>query len=187
MISKKIKEYASSATAARQLGMSVASIQKMVDAGELVGVRTHGGHRRIHMASINEYRAAHGYNMSKSSSGVICIMHQGGNLDPMLMQFYDSKKIKILSSPLDLINIKKNIDVLFIDANNEWLAATPAALIESLKSSCTVYIYNSDKLPSNSPLRETNSENLISNEINYQFISGYFAGQKVLENLLLKR
>ena len=62
-MTKNLKEYMSSADAARDLGLSVASVQKMVDAGELAAVRTQGGHRRIFVNSINKYRATHGYYM----------------------------------------------------------------------------------------------------------------------------
>lgn len=46
--------------AARLLGMSVRSVQLMVDRGELVAWKTPGGHRRIARASLEHLRAAVG-------------------------------------------------------------------------------------------------------------------------------
>lgn len=177
MTSNKYKEYMSSADAASQLGLSVGSIQKMVDDGKLNAVRTQGGHRRIYIDSVNEYRAAYGYSVPPQAAVMVCIMHQGKDLDPMLMQAYDSNTLQILSHPLDLLGLEKVIDVLFIDANNLWLKTTPVEVIKGLSNNFKVFIYNSNSLPFNSPLREKNVLQLIPNEINYHFISGYLAGQ----------
>ena len=46
--------------AARLLGMSVRSVQLMVDRGELVAWKTPGGHRRIARASLEHLRATVG-------------------------------------------------------------------------------------------------------------------------------
>lgn len=186
-MTNNLKEYMSSADAARDLGLSVASVQKMVDVGELAAVRTQGGHRRIFVDSINKYRATHGYYMPPPPANMICIMHDGKNLDPMLMQAFDSETVKILSHPLDLLGLEKIIDVLFIDANNSWLETTPKSLIEGLKNNYTLFIYNTNKLSQNSPLRGMNPAHFISNEINYQFMSGYLMGRKMVQNFLMKR
>lgn len=182
----KVKKYMSTAEAARELGLSVASIQKMVTIGELAAVRTQGGHRRIFITSIDEYRGTHGYRMSQPCSNMICIMHQGNNLDPMLMQADDSIIVKTMSHPLDLLGMEKVIDVLFIDANNQWLETTPVALIDGLQNNYTVFIYNSEKLPEDSHFREMNTAHLIPTSINYQFISGYLVGRKMLGNSVIK-
>ena len=118
---------------------------------------------------------------------MICIMHGGGNLDPMLTQAFDSERVKILSHPLDLLGMEKIINVLFIDANNSWLQTTPKSLMEALKNNYTLFIYNSNKLPQNSPLREMNPAHFIPGCINYQFMSGYLSGQKMVQNSLMKR
>lgn len=46
--------------AARMLGVSVATVQSLVERGELQATRTKGGHRRISMTSIKSYLSAHG-------------------------------------------------------------------------------------------------------------------------------
>lgn len=50
-------EFISTATAAQMLGLSTTMIQSLVDKNELQGWKTQGGHRRISMQSIHEYKS----------------------------------------------------------------------------------------------------------------------------------
>lgn len=52
----KMPQFLSTATAARLLGLSTTLIQTLVDKNELQGWKTRGGHRRISLQSIEEYR-----------------------------------------------------------------------------------------------------------------------------------
>ena len=54
--------------AARLLGMSVRSVQLMVDRGELVAWKTPGGHRRIARASLEHLRATIGKTPPRAAS-----------------------------------------------------------------------------------------------------------------------
>ncbi len=53
----KVPEFVSTATAARMLGLSTTLIQTLVDKSELDGWKTRGGHRRISIQSITNYRS----------------------------------------------------------------------------------------------------------------------------------
>lgn len=46
--------------AAKLLGLSVGTVQSLVEKNELRAWKTHGGHRRISMQSIHEYQRLHG-------------------------------------------------------------------------------------------------------------------------------
>ena len=50
----------------------------------------------------------------------------------------------------DLLNIDEAFNVLFIDANNDWLKSIPAALVDDLINRYTVFVYSSDELPEDS-------------------------------------
>ncbi|WP_396435913.1 helix-turn-helix domain-containing protein [Limnohabitans sp.] len=50
-------QFLSTAEAARMLGLSTTLIQTLVDQGDLKGWKTRGGHRRIALESIHEYRS----------------------------------------------------------------------------------------------------------------------------------
>jgi excisionase family DNA binding protein len=49
------KEYCSTSEAALMLGVSVATVQKMVETGDLEAWKTKGGHRRVKMLSVERY------------------------------------------------------------------------------------------------------------------------------------
>lgn len=52
-------EFLTSSQAAKRLGLSMATIQKLVDNHVLQAWKTFGGHRRISMASVMNYQSAH--------------------------------------------------------------------------------------------------------------------------------
>ena len=52
-------DYCGTFYAARLLGLSVGTVQSLVEKGELEAWKTKGGHRRIDMDSIRAYQAAH--------------------------------------------------------------------------------------------------------------------------------
>ena len=56
MSSHSTPEFISTATAAQMLGLSTTMIQSLVDKNELQGWKTQGGHRRISMQSIHDYK-----------------------------------------------------------------------------------------------------------------------------------
>ena len=53
-------DYCGTTYAARQLGLSVATVQSLVEEGEIEAWKTRGGHRRISLRSVNQYLQAHG-------------------------------------------------------------------------------------------------------------------------------
>lgn len=50
---ESIREFISTAQAARQLGLSLGAVQQMVECGTLAGWKTAGGHRRIRQDSVD--------------------------------------------------------------------------------------------------------------------------------------
>lgn len=53
--------FLTSSQAAKRLGLSMATIQKMVDSNVLQGWKTFGGHRRISLASVVNYQSDHNF------------------------------------------------------------------------------------------------------------------------------
>jgi len=72
------KEYCSTSEAAQRLGLSLGTVQQMVENGQLEGWKTAGGHRRIRVSSIDEFRARSmaggGQSHSRSSGGSLQIL-----------------------------------------------------------------------------------------------------------------
>lgn len=55
----KLEDYCGTTYAAKLLGLSVGTIQTLVEKNELLAWKTQGGHRRISMPSIREYQRKH--------------------------------------------------------------------------------------------------------------------------------
>jgi excisionase family DNA binding protein len=60
-IDKASDEFLTSSQAAKRLGLSMATIQKLVDNNVLQAWKTFGGHRRISLASIQQYQSANNF------------------------------------------------------------------------------------------------------------------------------
>lgn len=58
-------DYCGTSYAAKQLGLSVATVQSLVEKGEIDAWKTLGGHRRIALQSINAYLAKHSPQLSR--------------------------------------------------------------------------------------------------------------------------
>ena len=59
-------DYCGTSYAAKLLGLSVATIQSLVEKGEIDAWKTLGGHRRIALQSINAYLAKHSPQLSRA-------------------------------------------------------------------------------------------------------------------------
>lgn len=57
----EVSEFLTSSQAAKRLGLSMATIQKLVDNNILQAWKTLGGHRRISLASVLNYQNAHNF------------------------------------------------------------------------------------------------------------------------------
>lgn len=60
MSTPSIEDYCGTFFAAKLLGLSVGTVQGLVEKGELQAWKTRGGHRRISMQSIREYQRSNG-------------------------------------------------------------------------------------------------------------------------------
>lgn len=59
------EDYCGTSYAAKLLGLSVATVQSLVEKGEIDAWKTLGGHRRIALQSINNYLAKHSPQLSR--------------------------------------------------------------------------------------------------------------------------
>lgn len=62
-------EYCGTFEAARMLGLSVGTVQSLVERGELEAWKTQGGHRRIATQSLRDYQARHGNQGAAGTGG----------------------------------------------------------------------------------------------------------------------
>ena len=59
------EDYCGTSYAAKLMGLSVATVQSLVEKGELDAWKTLGGHRRIALKSVNAYLARHSPQLSR--------------------------------------------------------------------------------------------------------------------------
>ena len=80
-------QFCGTTEAARILGLSVGTVQSLVERQELMAWKTRGGHRRIAMASVQDYqRRNHSAAMGGGAQGRIMWVQESGPLRHKLVQ-----------------------------------------------------------------------------------------------------
>jgi len=105
------KEYCSTSEAAQRLGLSLGTVQQMVENGQLDGWKTAGGHRRIRVSSIEEFRARSisGGGQSHPRPSANCLQILIAEDDRILQKLYEHTlsswglplQIRLVSSGID--------------------------------------------------------------------------------------
>ncbi len=121
------KEYCSTSEAARRLGVSLGTVQQMVENGVLDGWKTAGGHRRILLTSVEAFLGQSGQRTQTAarSDGRVRILIAED--DPVLQQVY-RHAIDGWGLPLDLEIVSNGFDILL-----EIGRAAPDLLITDLR------------------------------------------------------
>lgn len=166
------KEFLTTAEVARKLGLSVASVQKQVDSGELQAMRTHGGHRRIAVESFIDFMKKHGY-ITTEKGNAIGILHHCNDLDPNIQRVEVGTLIRLMSHPMELLDMNGTVGTLFIDARSSWLQSTPMSMLESLCQKHKIFFYNTNTLTPNSKWRSLPGATMIPQAITPSFIEGF--------------
>ena len=171
------QNYFSTSQAAKMLGLSVGTVQRMVEKGAFKAFITQGGHRRILSSSLDQYCKEHGFsNANAAVEPLICILHDSEHLPPNWRQLGQWGHVKLVSHPLDLMGIHQPLGAFFIDARIPWLHKAPLELQDSLMQNAQVVVYNSTALPPNSPLRLAKNLHLFEGNISTDLIYGYMLG-----------
>jgi hypothetical protein len=84
--------------------------------------------------------------------------------------------VKVITHPLDLMGIDQSVGVFFIDARIPWLHTTPMHLQDNLLQNAHIVVYNSEHLPSDSPLHLAQKINLFKGDISTDLVYGYLLG-----------
>ncbi|PUE12129.1 helix-turn-helix domain-containing protein [Limnohabitans sp. T6-20] len=170
--------YFSTSQAAKMLGLSVGTIQRMVENGIFKAYVTQGGHRRILSSSLTQYCKQQGFSSPQTApeKPLICILHDSTHLPPALGQLGQWDHVKVITHPLDLMGIDQHVGTFFIDARIPWLHDAPIHLQDSLMQNAHIVVYNSAHLPSGSPLHLAKKINLFDGDISTDLVYGYLLG-----------
>lgn len=139
--------YFSTSQVARILGLSVGTVQRMVENGVFKAFVTQGGYRRILASSLSRFCSEQGFASPDLplSKPLICILHD-------------------------------SISALFIDARIGWLHDAPLHLQGNMADNAQVIAYNCTQMPTLSALHDTPAITLIDSDISADLVRGYQLG-----------
>lgn len=104
-------DYCGTTQAAKLLGLSVGTVQSLVERQELHAWKTQGGHRRISMPSIQEYQRKHNMPSSSSETGTSLLKVLAVDDDPLMLEmlrnFVNSHQL-----PVELTTMSSGLEAL---------------------------------------------------------------------------
>jgi excisionase family DNA binding protein len=170
--------YFSTSQAAKILGLSVGTVQRMVETGVFKAFVTQGGHRRILSSSLNQFCQDQGFAHPQPPNGtpLICILHASDKMNSTLTQLSQWADVKVITQPLDLMGLHRQIGALFIDARMAWVHSSPMHLQDTTARDAHIVIYNSAQLPPSSALQAANRVSLFQGDISTDLVFGYLLG-----------
>ena len=171
---KAASRYLSTTQAAQRLGLSVGTVQRMVESGVLQAYTTQGGHRRILATSLNHY--CRGAVDVAGDAMRVCVLTQPEHNSPSLMQLSQIPGLQIIDNPLELAGMQHRIGVLFVDARIPWLPWQDLHLADSLGTEAHCIVYNSAQLPVDSRAALQGQAALHPGELSLALVQGYLLG-----------
>jgi excisionase family DNA binding protein len=167
--------YISTSQAAKMLGLSVGTVQRMVQNGVFKAFVTHGGHRRILTESLNDYFKGQGFAqpLPQQATSLVCILHDSEHPLPALDTLAQWDQVKVMTHPLDLMEISNNVGVFFIDARIPWVHASPLHVPNGRMQNAHIVLYNSACRPANSTLNQAKHLSLLEGDISSDLVYGY--------------
>lgn len=174
-LQNKMEEYLSTGQAAKMLGLTIATIQKMTETGILSAYMTPGGHRRILYSSFNQF--CHSNQLKETHTTpvkhLVCIMHNQTNSNHELDTISQFPNVKVICTPLDLIGLQGSDITLFMDARLPWLNETIFQTNSQFEHNANFYLYNSEVLSGTNSLKLNPNLTAIEGDINRNLIYGY--------------
>lgn len=173
-IDKTASRYLSTTQAAQRLGLSVGTVQRMVESGVLQAYTTQGGHRRILATSLDHY--CRGALDLGADASRVCVLTLPSLNTAQMSQLTQIPGLQIIANPLDLAGMQHKIGVLFVDARIPWLPWGDLHLADSLGTEAHCVIYNSALLPESSLAALQGQAVLHPGDLNVALVQGYLLG-----------
>lgn len=186
---QKPQTYISTSQAARMLGLSVGTVQRMVQNGVFKAYVTHGGHRRILSKSLSDYCKGQGFAMPQpqATAGLVCVLHDIAHTTPTLDALAQWEHVQVMTHPLDLMEITQNVDVFFMDARIPWLHSSTLHWQNARMQNAHIVVYNSAKLPASSPLNQIKNLSWFEHDISTDLVYGYLLCTRHAHETLAQR
>ena len=169
-----VPSYLSTTQVAQRLGLSVGTVQRMVEAGVLQAYTTQGGHRRILLSSLNHY--CRGAASAAEGPLQVCVITTPDHVTSALLPLQQIHGLQVITNPLELAGIRNKLDVLFMDARIPWLPWEDLHIADNLGTEARCIIYNSTQLPENSLADLQTQASLYPGDVSMDLVQGYLLG-----------
>jgi excisionase family DNA binding protein len=169
------EEFLSTGQAAKMLGLTISTVQKMTETGVLSSYTTPGGHRRILSSSFNEFCDKLSLKETKytKENSLVFIMHHQAITNNEIATIAEFPNVKVICSPLDLLGLQRSNITVFMDARLPWIDEKIFQTNTELGNKTQVYLYNSEALPSTSSIKIHPNVTAIEGDINRDLIFGF--------------
>lgn len=104
-------DYCGTTYAAKLLGLSVGTVQSLVEKNELHAWKTQGGHRRISMVSIRDYQRKHNMPLSRDESHPPQLKVMAVDDDPVMLEMLRQFALHC-PFPVDLSTMSSGLEAL---------------------------------------------------------------------------
>jgi len=167
--------YYSTSQTAQMLGLSVGTVQRMVESGALQAYTTEGGHRRILASSVRRYCQQHGVPgtpLDAASCGV-CVVHPANAPLSPADAWTQLPHLQEVSHPLDLAGLGETSAVFFIDARVPWLDWPDGLHPPGLAPHAHWVVYHSEVLTPEQQNAVARQAQLLAGDISPGLVQGY--------------
>ena len=177
-IKSDTEKYYTTKEAADILGLSIGTVQRLVERGLVKAFVTQGGHRRIWASSLNLYSIERGGSSLKTAKEdpQIYILHSSQHIHNELVKIESRPGVKVITSPLDLMGLSNQVFGIFVDVRIPWLESSPHQFQSRMNLSANIVAYNTRELPADSPWRQDPKVTLLEGDISADLVEGYLLG-----------
>jgi excisionase family DNA binding protein len=170
------EKYYTTKEAADILGLSIGTVQRIVERGLVKAFLTQGGHRRIWASSLNLYCIERGgFKLDTvTENPQIYILHSSQHIHNELAKIESRSGIKVITNPLDLMGLSNQVFGVFVDVRIPWLESSPDQFQSRMSLNVNIVAYNTHELPADSPWRQDPKVTLLDGDISADLIEGYF-------------
>lgn len=179
------EKYVGTTPVAKFLGLSVGSVQKLVDEGTLPGYLTKGGHRRVNYAALLRYRekllmkltgpVPEEMDLNAPIMKAIGVVFAAEQAPRCIKELSNKPQYCLISDPMQLLQHGRSLDQFFMDARLPWM--NWLKLEQFTQTSAHLVVYNSHVLNEEEQDHLKKLATLTEADITLELLEGYRIGQ----------
>lgn len=172
------KKFLTTYEAANELGLSVGTVQNLVEKGILDAIKTEGGHRRIYLESLKRYCNTKGITTQKKNNDKnLCIV--GENFSNQEDDFFIAQRVSIrfISDVFQIVRIKEPLDGIFWDAKHYAVDHGHHKFINILALDHEILVYNAQFLNTESIAEFNPKIRMLYYPLSTSIIDAYLVGR----------